>query len=88
MPQAEELSRPGEAVEHLGTFDGVMLGRAAYQTPWLLAEVDRQVFGTAPSVASPREALEAYLPYVEEVLARVRTQLELKRVLLINLPPR
>ncbi len=55
---------------HLESFDGVMLGRAAYQTPWLLAEVDPVVFGDAPRVTSPRDALEAFLPYVERQLAK------------------
>ncbi|MFC4352895.1 tRNA dihydrouridine(20/20a) synthase DusA [Fodinicurvata halophila] len=35
-----------EAVEgHLAQVDGVMLGRAAYKEPWVLAEVDRRIFG-------------------------------------------
>lgn len=31
------------ALDHV---DGVMLGRAAYHTPWLLAQLQRQLFGT------------------------------------------
>lgn len=31
----------------LARFDGAMLGRAAYHTPWLLAHVEREVYGTA-----------------------------------------
>jgi tRNA-dihydrouridine synthase A len=37
-----------EAGEHLAHVDGVMLGRAAYQEPELLLEVDRALFGEAP----------------------------------------
>jgi tRNA-dihydrouridine synthase A len=33
--------------EHLETCDGVMLGRAAYQNPWLLAEIDSRLFGAS-----------------------------------------
>jgi len=33
--------------EHLQTFDGVMLGREAYHNPYLLAEVDQQLFGSS-----------------------------------------
>ncbi len=33
-----------EAAAHLQHVDGVMLGRAAYQTPYILAEVDRRFF--------------------------------------------
>ncbi|WP_321490740.1 tRNA dihydrouridine(20/20a) synthase DusA [uncultured Hyphomonas sp.] len=49
--------------EHLRRFDGVMLGRAAYQTPALLGEVDAVLFGEG-EVCSPFEALEAYRPYM------------------------
>ena len=34
-----------EAEAHLAHVDGVALGRAAYQNPYLLAEVDRRLFG-------------------------------------------
>ena len=37
-----------QAEEHLRHVDGVMLGRAAYQNPVLLAEVDARFFGGAP----------------------------------------
>ncbi|HEY1736449.1 MAG TPA: tRNA dihydrouridine(20/20a) synthase DusA [Methylovirgula sp.] len=48
--------------------DGVMVGRAAYQEPALLLEVDPLFFGVAPPHASRRAALEAFIPYVEEKL--------------------
>lgn len=53
--------------EHLDTFDGVMLGRAAYQAPALLGEVDQALYGAAATV-SPFEAVEAYRPYVARQL--------------------
>lgn len=58
-----------EAQTHLEQVDGVMLGRAAYHTPYLLAEVDRQIFQRDTPVISRLDALERYLPYVEEELA-------------------
>jgi tRNA-dihydrouridine synthase A len=36
------------AVAELAHVDGVMLGRAAYHDPWLLADVDRRLFGAGP----------------------------------------
>jgi tRNA-dihydrouridine synthase A len=60
----------GEAEAHLERVDGVMLGRAAYQSPWLLAEVDRRIFGAAAPVDSREAAIETYLPYVERELHR------------------
>lgn len=35
------------ADEHLPSLDGVMVGRAAYQTPWLLSSVDRLYYGAS-----------------------------------------
>lgn len=51
--------------EHLQTFDGVMLGREAYHNPYLLAEVDRELFGGSEPPISRAEALAQLRPYVE-----------------------
>jgi tRNA-dihydrouridine synthase A len=58
------------SLEHLQHVDGVMLGRAAYQTPYLLADVDRVLFGETAEPISRNVALAAMLPYVEAHLAR------------------
>jgi tRNA-dihydrouridine synthase A len=58
-----------EAEAHLPHVDGVMLGRAAYQTPWLLAEVDRRVFGSGEPPPTRRAVLEGMIPYIEAHLA-------------------
>jgi len=55
--------------EQLAHVDGVMTGRAAYYTPWLLARVDAGLFSAEPSVSSPLEAIERFIPYVERMLA-------------------
>jgi tRNA-dihydrouridine synthase A len=52
------------AEEHLSHVDGVMLGRAAYQTPYLLAEVDRRFFGATSEPPTRAQAIEALIPYV------------------------
>ena len=62
----ESLAAAGQ---HLAHVDGVMLGRAAYHTPWLLADVDAQVFGEAGPVRTRDAVLEALLPYAERHLA-------------------
>jgi tRNA-dihydrouridine synthase A len=51
--------------EHLKTFDGVMLGREAYHNPYLLAEVDRELFGGDAPPITRAEALAQLRPYVE-----------------------
>ena len=58
------------AQSHLAHVDGVMLGRAAYQTPWLIADTDRRVFGDANPVMNRAAAVVAFLPYVDARLAR------------------
>ncbi|HVS03663.1 MAG TPA: tRNA dihydrouridine(20/20a) synthase DusA [Thermoanaerobaculia bacterium] len=59
-----------EALHHLERVDGVMLGRAAYHQPWLLAQVDSRVFGDpGGGVACRREVVERMLPYVAAQLA-------------------
>lgn len=50
--------------------DGIMLGRAAYHTPWELAGVDHAVYGAPDPVTGPEAAVMAYLPYIETQLAR------------------
>ncbi|GGK22635.1 tRNA-dihydrouridine(20/20a) synthase [Deinococcus malanensis] len=44
--------------------DGVMIGRAAYQTPFLLATADQDIFGESGVPVTRRGAIEAFLPYV------------------------
>jgi tRNA-dihydrouridine synthase A len=60
-----------KAIEReLDLVDGVMLGRAAYHDPWLLAEVDSRLFGDA-SAAQPRdEIVAALMSYAARELAR------------------
>jgi tRNA-dihydrouridine synthase A len=58
------------ALLHRGALDGVMLGRAAYQTPWILSDVDARFFGDAPRGLTRAGALEAMFPYIEAHLAR------------------
>lgn len=58
-----------ECQQHLQTFDGVMLGREAYHTPYLLAQVDQRLFGSTAAVISRAEALSRMRPYIEQHLA-------------------
>lgn len=55
--------------EHLQTFDGVMLGREAYHNPYLLAEVDQQLFGSSAPIITRAEALAQLRPYIADHLA-------------------
>ena len=50
--------------------DGVMIGRAAYHTPAILAAVDRRIFGEAGPDPQPEEAVRAMLPHIEAERSR------------------
>ncbi|WP_444895108.1 tRNA dihydrouridine(20/20a) synthase DusA [Microbulbifer sp. SSSA005] len=58
-----------ECQQHLSHVDGVMLGRAAYQTPTILAQVDSKLFGgeTGPNAI---QVVEQMLPYIEQEMQR------------------
>jgi tRNA-dihydrouridine synthase A len=56
-----------EAEAHLAHVDGVMLGRAAYQTPAMLLDVDTRFFGDSGRALS--DAVAAYLDYIAARLA-------------------
>jgi len=53
---------------HLRYVDGVMLGRAAYRNPYILADVDRLYFGDTGPVRTRHQIVEAVLPYIEAQL--------------------
>ena len=57
-------------LEQITRFDGVMYGRRAYQSPFLLGAVDRLYFKTATEDVSPLAAALAYRPYIVEQLER------------------
>ena len=59
-----------EAESHLRIFDGVMIGRAAYHNPYLLAEADARLFGAQAPAPTRQEIIEAMLPYIQEGLVR------------------
>ncbi|MBI1188727.1 MAG: tRNA dihydrouridine(20/20a) synthase DusA [Alphaproteobacteria bacterium] len=58
-----------DARDHGAGLDGAMLGRAAYQRPAVLMDVDPLVFGEAAPSASLIEAVERHLPYLARGLA-------------------
>jgi len=75
FPECEIIINGGiltldEAQTHLGQVDGVMIGRAAYQQPWLLADADRRIFATPTHPGSRHQVVERMLPLVERECAR------------------
>lgn len=59
-----------EAAAHMAHVDGVMLGRAAYQNPYLLAEADARFYGDTRPAPARHDVIENFIPYVERELAR------------------
>jgi tRNA-dihydrouridine synthase A len=62
ITQIEQIQR------HLSHVDAVMVGRAAYENPYLFATVDRDIYHKTNLVPSRAEIIERMLPYVEERL--------------------
>jgi tRNA-dihydrouridine synthase A len=59
-----------QAEYQLTHVDGIMIGRAAYRSPYLLAEVDRRFFGSSQPPPSRHEVARRLLPYLERQLTR------------------
>jgi tRNA-dihydrouridine synthase A len=59
-----------EAAAHLQHVDGVMIGRAAYDRPYLFVEADNQFGGEARAPLSRFELVEAMLPYADRWAAQ------------------
>lgn len=55
-----------EVTNHLQTFDGVMVGRAAYHNCYEWAQVDQQSFNSNTPVITRAEAFSRMLPYIEQ----------------------
>ena len=57
-----------ETENHLRVFDGVMIGREAYDNPFLFARLDSRFFGETDPVQTREEAAQALIPYVKSEL--------------------
>lgn len=54
------------AKDHLRRVDGVMIGRAAYGDPYMLARADQEIFGERTPVVSGTDAVRAMMPYLRK----------------------
>ena len=62
------ITRADAALRHLEEFDGVMLGRAAYQDPWIQVRLQRELFDRG-GVDSREDAVLAMTNYLERQAA-------------------
>ncbi len=58
-----------EIKNHLKKTDGVMIGRAAYHTPYLLAEIEKEIFKNT-NVPSRQQVIENLIPYIKSELKK------------------
>ena len=75
FPQLEIIINGGittleQCQHHLQFVDGVMVGREAYHNPWLLAQVDSQLYATPDSFNQRKAVIDAFIPYIEQQLSQ------------------
>lgn len=63
------ISNVNEIQNHLQIFDGVMLGRAAYHDPYLLAEFDQLFYASSNAIKTREQIVQDMLPYITEEIA-------------------
>ena len=54
---------------HLKKTDGVMIGRAAYHTPYILAEIEKEVFNNK-NIPSRQDVIEQLIPYIKDEIKK------------------
>ena len=63
------ISSIEEMILHLKKTDGIMIGRAAYHSPYLLAEIEKEIFKN-DNIPSRQEVIEKLIPYVKDELKK------------------
>ncbi len=58
------ITKVNEIRSHLKNTDGVMIGRAAYHTPYLLADIEREIFKNK-NIPTRQEVIEDLIPYIK-----------------------
>ncbi len=58
-----------QAKTHLEKTDGIMIGRAAYHTPYLLADIEKEIFKNE-NIPSRQDVIEQLIPYVKNELKK------------------
>ena len=58
-----------EVKDQLKKTDGVMIGRAAYHTPYLLAEIEKEIFKNE-NIPSRQDVIENLIPYIKDELKK------------------
>ncbi len=56
--------------DHLAKVDGVMMGRVAYETPWILSQIDKEIFALSSPSLTRRQVVSAMQNYLEQELPK------------------
>ncbi len=63
------ITKIEEIKDHLKQTDGVMIGRAAYHSPYLLADIEREIFKNQ-NIPSRQEVIEKLVPYIKDEIKK------------------
>ena len=63
------IGSTNEISTHLKKTDGVMIGRAAYHTPYFLADIEKEIFNNE-DVPTRQEIIERLIPYIREEIKK------------------
>ncbi len=65
LPVNGGIKTLSDVKEKLEKFDGVMIGREAYQNPWFLRELEEEIYKTQ-NLLSAEEVVLQMIPYIED----------------------
>ncbi len=63
------ISSTNQIKEHLNKVDGVMLGRSIYHSPYILADIEKEIFNNK-NVLSREEIIKKLVPYVKDEIKK------------------
>ena len=63
------ITNVDEIKNHLKLTDGIMIGRAAYHTPYLLADIEKEIFQNK-NIPTRQEIIENLIPYIKDELKK------------------
>ncbi len=63
------ITSTDQAQNHLSKIDGVMIGRSVYHSPYILAEIEKEIFNNN-KILTRQEVIEKFVPYVKKEMSK------------------
>ena len=63
------ITSTNQIKEHLNKVDGVMIGRSIYHSPYILADIEKEIFDN-DEIVSRQEVIEKLIPYVKNEIKK------------------